>query len=131
MISEIRSAIYNHTLTCASLNSNNTWWMKAPQGDESNPYCVISFVSNPISRDTQIEFEELSFQINIYGTSLLTIEGIEAEVRTAYRNAEASIDTLLTNYKVAGIIPLNAVILEVDDEYWQVAIRYKIMIKEV
>lgn len=129
MIAEIRTTIYDHLLTVTGLSASNLWWGEAPQGTTEDPYCVISLVSNPLTRDTNQEFEEIYFQVSTYGTTLNTIEVIEANVHSVLYNSLTALNILLTNYIATQISLQFRTNLKIDEKFWQNVLRYKLRIK--
>lgn len=94
MITEVRNKIYSLGSAVTGL-SGRFYFIEAPQKC-SDPYAVFSFVANTFSRDTGSKFEEIYFQINLYGETLSALETIEQLTKQKFDDAED--DFTLTDY---------------------------------
>ena len=75
------------------------------------------------------EFEEIYFQVSIYGTTLSVIEIIEADVASVLYNSLTALNVLLTNYTATQISLQFRTNLKIDEKFWQNVLRYKLGIK--
>jgi len=101
MITELRQAIYNLGKAITGINSN-FHFEQAPESTRF-PYCVFSKVAGSITRDTAGEFREEYFQVNTYATTLTEAELIESRVSAKFKNAETTLNNLITTNKIYSI----------------------------
>ena len=88
MISELRTAIATIGQGLAGF-SGGFWYIEAP-ADCVYPYAVFSVISETNSRDSARVFEEIDFQINVYGLSGTNTELLKERVITAFDDSEGS-----------------------------------------
>lgn len=88
MNSELRAAIHGKGVSIAGL-VGGFWYLEAP-ASTPYPYCVFSFVTNTISRDSVSKFEDFYLQINIYHNSGTGIEDIAKKIYDALDDSESS-----------------------------------------
>jgi hypothetical protein len=121
MITEVRNKIYSLGSAITGL-SGRFYYLEAPQG-VAKPYAVFSLIANPTSRDTASRFEEIYFQINLYGDSLSTLETIENLTKQKFDDSESDIS--LTAYhcdRIERELTRNAKY----DTVFQITIQYKL-----
>lgn len=94
MIAEVRNRIYSLGSAITGLGGR-FYYIEAPQG-VTKPYAVFSLITNPTSRDTTTRFEEIYFQINLYGDSLTALETIENLTKQKFDDCESAFT--LTTY---------------------------------
>ena len=88
MITEVRTKIFTLGSAIAGL-TGGFYYLEAPQ-NTARPYAVFSLIANPTSRDTASRFEEIYFQINLYGDSLTALETIENLTKQKFDDCESS-----------------------------------------
>lgn len=121
MIAEVRNRIYSLGSEITGLGGR-FYFIEAPQ-NTSKPYAVFSLITNPTFRDSATRFEEIYFQINLYGDSLAALETIENLTKLKFDDAE-SVFTL-TNYhcdRIERELTRNAKY----DKVFQLTIQYKL-----
>lgn len=121
MIAEVRNKIYSLGSEITGLGGR-FYFIEAPQ-NPTKPYAVFSLITNPTYRDTASRFEEIYFQINLYGDSLAALETIENLTKQKFDDAE-SVFTL-TNYhcdRIERELTRNAKF----DTVFQLTIQYKL-----
>jgi len=125
METEIRQAIYDHTISASSLSASNTFWVKAKQ-EQTGTYCVLSLISNPLNKDSQKQYEEIFFQISLFGKSLSSLESIESEILDLWDFSSTTLKNRFTNFSVVGVGRIARGSLRVEDDYWHNYIQYKL-----
>jgi len=121
MITEVRKKIYSLGSAITGL-SGRFYYLEAPQGCPK-PYAVFSLITNPVTRDTCSTFEDIYFQINLYGESLTALETIENLTKQKFDDSESSFS--LTAYhcnRIERELTRNAKY----DTVFQITIQYKL-----
>lgn len=121
MITEVRNKIYSLGSAITGL-SGRFYYLEAPQ-DVVKPYAVFSLITNPTYRDTASRFEEIYFQINIFGETLTALETIENLTKQKFDDAE-SVFTLAAYHcdRIERELTRNAKF----DTVFQLTIQYKL-----
>jgi hypothetical protein len=121
MITEVRNKIYSLGSAVVGLGGR-FYYVEAPQGSPK-PYAVFSLITNPTYRDTASRFEEIYFQINLYGESLAALETIEKLIKDKFDDAE-SVFTLTAYHcdRIERELTRNAKF----DTVFQLTIQYKL-----
>ena len=121
MIAEVRNKIYTLGSAITGLSSR-FYYLEAPQ-NTPKPYAVFSLIANPASRDTVTKFEEIYFQINLYGDSLSALETIENLTKQKFDDCESTFT--LSGYhcdRIERELTRNAKY----DRVFQLTIQYKL-----
>ena len=118
MLTELRTAIAGKTITGLT---GGLWYLEA--SGKSFPYAVFSFVSNPVSRDSAMSFEDYYLQINLYDTDGSRIETVRKAITDTFDDSEATFS--LANYHFERIDRQFARAFKVEKIY-QIVIQYKI-----
>lgn len=129
MISNLRTAIYNRLLTSTYLNSGNVFFDRAPQGEFLDPYCVYSYITNPMTRDTHNVYEEQVFQLSLFGSDVSTLETIGLDLISIFKNSEAALTGDLSGNEIVAIVPQYTTLIGVESDLWNLIIRYRLFIK--
>lgn len=121
MITEVRARIFTLGSAIAGL-TGGFYYLEAPQKTEK-PYAVFSLIANPTSRDTASRFEEIYFQINLYGDELAALETIENLTKQKFDDCEDAF-TLTTFHcdRIERQLTRNAKF----DKIFQLTIQYKL-----
>lgn len=88
MITEVRTKIFTLGSSVTGL-TGGFYYLEAPQ-KTAKPYAVFSSVANPVSRDTASKFEEIYWQVNLYGEDLTALELIAKKFREEFEDSESS-----------------------------------------
>ncbi len=123
MQNEVRTAIYN-----AMAEVFTPVFFALAKQTESLPYCILSFVAMPTSRDTGKQYHEIYYQYIIYGKSLA---GIEADKVTLDAALKEKGSYNLNNYSIAGLHQTMHIRPAIVENVWQVGSAFKLEIEPI
>ncbi|WP_448509299.1 tail completion protein gp17 [Immundisolibacter sp.] len=126
MITEVRNRIYALGSGVTGL-SGRFYFMEAPQ-NTTQPFATFSFITNVASRDSATKFENITFQIDIFGNTLTTIETIEHAIKVTFDEAE-NVFTL-NNYHCDRIEREITNVAKYDNTF-QITVQYRLELTKI